>query len=243
MTLEIFDNYDALSLAAANEIIAQVRRKPASVLCLAAGDTPRVAYRMVCQTAIGAGVDFSRCTFVGLDEWLGIPPDNEGSCFFFLQTNLFAPLNIASSQIHLFNALSSDPLSECEKMDVTIKENGGIDLMLVGVGMNGHIGFNEPGVKESLYSHVVDLDETTQSVGQKYFSKATKLNKGITLGFKHLLETKKVIMMASAAKKADVIRMAIEGPITTKVPASIIRKHANASAMLDRDAAGMLTVG
>lgn len=241
MTIEVFEDYETLSLAAAGTIIAQVRNKPASVLCLAAGDTPRAAYRMVGELAKREGVDFSRCTFIGLDEWIGIPPDNEGSCRFFLQTNLFTPLNIASSQIHLFDALSSDPHSECERMDVNVKENGGIDFMLVGVGMNGHIGFNEPGVGEDLYSHIVDLDETTQSVGQKYFSKATKLQKGVTLGFRHVMDSKRVIVMASATKKADIMRKALEGPITTDVPASIIRRHANAAAMLDKDAAALLT--
>src|SRR5690349_6462004 len=164
MTLEVFKDHETLSLAAADEIIGQVRSKPSSVLCLAAGDTPRVAYRMVGEIAKREGVDFSKCTFVGLDEWIGIPPDNEGSCAFFLRRNLFEPLGISSSRIHLFNALSPDPLSECKRMDNSVKEKGGIDLALVGVGMNGHIGFNEPGVREDLYSHVVDLDETTRSV-------------------------------------------------------------------------------
>jgi 6-phosphogluconolactonase/glucosamine-6-phosphate isomerase/deaminase len=125
-------------------------------------------------------------------------------------------------------------------MDKVIVENGGIDLMLVGVGMNGHIGFNEPGVSFDLYAHVAKLDETTTSVGQKYFREATELRQGITLGLKHLLESKKVLMLANGNKKAAIIQRAIEGEITNQLPASIIRRHPNSRVMIDEDVAAML---
>ena len=108
--------------------------------------------------------------------------------------------------------------------------------------MNGHIGFNEPGVEENLHAHVIDLDETTRSVGQKYFRQSTLLQQGITLGLRHLLESRKVLMIASGNKKADIIRRALQDPITTDVPASIIRKHANGDTMLDKDAASALAI-
>ena len=125
-------------------------------------------------------------------------------------------------------------------MDATILANGGIDLMLVGVGMNGHIGFNEPGVPDNLYSHVIALDTTTQSVGQKYFRQSTKLQSGITLGLQHFMESRKAIMMASGRKKSLVMRKALEDKITTDIPASMIRKHANGVVMLDEEAAALL---
>ena len=149
-------------------------------------------------------------------------------------------MRIAPSKIHLFDGESSDPAIECRKMDEYIRQVGGIDLMLVGVGMNGHIGFNEPGVPEGLHAHVVDLDETTQSVGQKYFKQRTTLLKGITLGFGNIIESRRVIMMASGKKKANIIQRALERPITTEVPASVIRRHSQHVVMLDREAASAL---
>lgn len=240
MATKIYNDCEALSREVCNEIVGQVRHKPDSVLCLAAGDTPRQAYNLLKQSAIEENVDFTKCTFVGLDEWLGIPPENEGSCAFFLRTNIFFPMGIPTSNIYLFNSLSADPEMECRKMDEHIRQSGGIDLMLVGVGMNGHIGFNEPGASADLYAHVIDLDETTQAVGQKYFRESTPLRKGITLGFKHIIESRRVIMMASGTKKAAIIRKALEWPVSTQVPASLIRQHAHATIMLDRDAASAL---
>ena len=171
---------------------------------------------------------------------MGIPPDNEGSCHHYLQRNLFNPLNIEGRQMHLFNAMARDLQGECTNMDRIIRDHGGIDLMLVGVGMNGHIGFNEPGVSMDGYAHVVELDGTTRSVGQKYFRQSTKLHQGITLGLTHFLESRRGILMAGGIRKAEVIRKALKGPVTDRVPASCIQKHPNGIAMLDAEAAGRL---
>lgn len=240
MELKIYEDYESLSMNTASEIIAQVRRKPDSVFCLAAGDTPRLAYTRLAELASAQKVDFGGCSFVGLDEWLGISPKNEGSCAYFLHHNLFSPLGIDSAQIRLFDSLAPDAVIECRKMDEHIRHKEGIDLMLVGVGMNGHIGFNEPGVRGDLYAHIIDLDDTTRSVGQKYFKRNTRLQQGITLGLRHFLESRSVLVVASGAKKATIMRQALEGPVTTDVPASLVRKHSNALVMLDRDAAGSI---
>ena len=240
MQLKTFKHYDDLSSYAASEILALVKNKPDAVLCLASGHTPKLTYNLIAEIGKSEQVDFSGCSFIGLDEWIGIPPSNEGSCHFFLNKHLFKPLGIRSSQIHLFNALSKDLAGECHKMDAIIREKGGIDLMLVGVGMNGHIGFNEPGVPADLYSHVVELDSTTQSVGQKYFKQSTKLQQGITLGLKHFLESRRGTVIASGRKKAEVIKKALEEPVNTNMPASIIRRHPQGFVWLDEDAADAL---
>jgi len=242
MSIKILKDHTTLSREVAREILSVVNQKQNAVLCLAAGDTPKLAYNLLNEMARSEKVDFSKCTFIGLDEWIGIPPDNEGSCFYFLQKNLFGPMEISGTQTHLFDALTNDLVSECVKMDEIIHKHGPIDFMLVGVGMNGHIGFNEPGTSPDLYSHVIDLDETTRSVGQKYFRQTAQLQKGITLGFRHLMESETVIMMASGSKKAEIIRKALEGPVTPEVPASIVRKHKRPSIMLDQDAADLLTI-
>lgn len=240
MQINIYKDYSTLSFYTAMEIITLVKMKPDAVLCLAAGNTPALAYNMLTQQAIAEKVDFSQCTFIGLDEWVGIPPENEGSCHYFLQQNLFKPLNISRSNIYLFDALINDLKQECEDMDNIIASVGGIDLMLVGVGMNAHIGFNEPGIPADLYAHVIALDTGTQSVGQKYFKQNTRLEKGITLGLKHLQEAKKVIMMANGKHKAEIIKKALEEPIRTDIPASIVRTHKQALVMLDREASSLL---
>jgi glucosamine-6-phosphate isomerase len=240
MQLNIYKNHDILSDQLADEMIQLVKHKPESVFCLASGDTPRLPYSMMTKKARGQKVDFSRCTFIGLDEWVGIPPENEGSCHYFLQKLISEPLHISADQIHLFDALSKDLANECRRMDKVVVEKGGIDMMIVGIGMNGHIGFNEPGVSVDHYAHVVDLDEATRTVGQKYFSRQTSLSKGITMGLKHLLEAEKVILLANGIKKAEVIRKALEEEITINLPASIIRKHTNSCVMLDEDAASAL---
>ncbi|HET6541315.1 MAG TPA: glucosamine-6-phosphate deaminase [Chryseolinea sp.] len=240
MQLRICENYDALSAQAATEIIQLVKQKPDAVLCLASGDTPRLTYSMTAKMATDQSVDFKRCTFIGLDEWMGIPPDNEGSCHYFLQHHVFGPLNISNDHIHLFDGLSANHEEECRKMDKTISDLGGIDLMVVGIGMNGHIGFNEPAESFGQYSRVVDLGESTKLVGQKYFREQTSLTKGITLGLNHLLESKKAILVANGTKKADVMRKALKEKITPHLPASILRNHSNGLVILDRAAASML---
>lgn len=242
MQLKIFKDYNELSAHAANAIIELVKEKPAAVLCLAAGDTPKQTYAEVALRAISEKIDFSQCTFIGLDEWVGIAPENSGSCHYFLHHHLFSPLGIAASQIHLFDALSNDLSGECQKMDQLIQEKSGIDLMLAGIGMNGHIGFNEPGVSFDLYSHVISLDENTQSVGQKYFSTRTALSKGITLGLKHFTESRKAILIANGEKKAAIIHKAVQEPVTNQVPASIIQQHKNGWVMIDEAAGNYLSL-
>ena len=240
MQLKIFKDYHSLSDQAAAEIIELVKTKPGAVVCLASGDSPRLTCRLIVEKGIQEKVDFSQFTFIGLDEWVGIPPENEGSCNFFFQNLLVKPLKLSSSQVHLFNALSHTLPEECKKMDTVIAEKGGIDLMIVGIGMNGHIGFNEPGVSFTNYSHVIDLDETTITVGQKYFKGSTELKQGITLGLQHLMNSRKAIVIANGAKKAAVIKQAVEGSVSNLFPATIIQQHEKGIVLIDEEAASLL---
>lgn len=241
MKLRIEKDYDAMSKHAARHVTDLVKAKPDALICIAAGDTPKLTCDIIANTAKKENLDFSRCFFVSLDEWVGIRPENEGSCQYFLRTYLFEPLKISDTQVHLFNSMSKDMKKECDHMDKIIRDRGGIDLIVVGVGRNGHIGFNEPGVRFEEYSHVVDLDETTQSVGQKYFREETKLTRGITLGLQHLIEAKKAILIANGIKKADVMRDAIEGEVGPHMPASIMKNHKDGEIIIDEEAASKLT--
>jgi glucosamine-6-phosphate isomerase len=240
MQLKIYKDYSELSEATAHEIIQLIKRKPDAVICLASGDTPRLTCQLFAEKAVNEKADTSKFTFIGLDEWVGISPVNEGSCRYFFESLLIKPLKLSPSQVNLFDAQSKNLNEECQKMDKVIAEKGGIDLMIVGIGMNGHIGFNEPGVSFDNYAHVIDLDETTTTVGQKYFKGATELKQGITLGLKYLVNSKKAILIANGSKKAPVIKQAIEGAVSNLFPATIIQQHPNGFIMIDEEAATLL---
>lgn len=240
MELQLFETHEMQSAAAAALIINTVKKDPAAVFCFATGDSPRRTYELLAERAAGEKIDFSKCTLIGLDEWMGVDPANTGSCHCFLQTYLIKPLGLSPGQVHLFDAMATVEQSECEKMDQFIREKGGIDCMLVGVGMNGHIGFNEPGTSEHLTAHVIGLDPITLTVGQKYFTDTMQAKKGITLGLKQVMEARMLLMMANGKKKAGIIQQAAEGAISNKVPASLIRQHHNGILMLDSEAASAL---
>jgi glucosamine-6-phosphate isomerase len=240
MQLKIYKDHRSLSENAANEIIELIKNKPGAVLCMASGETPKLTCQFLVEKSREQNVDFSKVIFIGLDEWVGVPPENEGSCHYFFDTQLFQHLNFSPLRIHLFNAMADDLTKECSRMDTVISDNGGIDLMLVGVGMNGHIGFNEPGVSLLNYSHVMDLDAVTTSVGQKYFKETTELKRGITLGLKHLVESKKVLVLANGERKSRIIKAALEGRMGNLVPASVVQTIPHAIVMLDEEAASLL---
>ena len=241
MQLKIYDDHHGLSDAAANEIVSLIKSKPAAVFCLASGATPRLTCQLFVQKVKNEKIDLSQLTMIGLDEWVNIPPDNEGSCHYFFKNELIKPLQIPEKKVYLFDGMSGKLDDECLRVDSVIREKGGIDLMIVGIGMNGHIGFNEPGVSFDKYSHVIDLDETTLTVGQKYFKSKATLQKGITLGLKHLQESKKVFLLANGTKKAEVVRRTVEEKVTDDFPASIMQTHANGFVMVDKEAASLLT--
>ncbi|SDM21798.1 6-phosphogluconolactonase [Siphonobacter aquaeclarae] len=243
MQVLIAENHEEQSFQAAMRMVDVFRTKPDPVFCVASGDSPRLAYGLFVPLLLHSGIDFSRATFIGLDEWIGVMPDNPGSCHYFLRRYLFDPLGLSPEQFRLFDAQADDLTAECRAMDAFIAEKGGIDFMLVGIGMNGHIGFNEPGTDPGLRSHVVSLDATTTSVGQKYFAEKTSLKTGITLGLTQLAEARKAVLVASGARKAPIVQAALEGPVSTEVPASFLRRHSDATILLDREAGSQLKKG
>jgi glucosamine-6-phosphate isomerase len=240
MKLKVFKDYPELSVAAAAAIIECIKNKPGAVLCFASGDTPKLAYQVVADMAKKENIDLSKCFLIGLDEWLGIPPDNTGSCHYFLQHYLFAPMGVDLSQVHLFDAMTTNEEEECERMNSIIAAKKGIDLMVVGVGMNGHIGFNEPGTGMGAGAHVARLEEITKNVGKKYFNEAVTINKGITVGLKQVMQAGALLMMANGKKKAPVIKRAVEGEPSINFPASLIRAHKKGILMIDKEAASEL---
>jgi glucosamine-6-phosphate isomerase len=240
MELKIFDNYSSLSAAVAAMLIDFIKKKPEAVFCLATGDTPKLTYHIAVETIRKENIDTSHCFFIGLDEWFGIKPENSGSCHYYLNQYFFTPAGIMPEQIHLFDALAADENEECEKMNRIITAKGGIDFMLVGVGMNGHIGLNEPGTSMDTLAHAAPLEEMTKTTGQKYFKEQAQIEKGITIGLKQVMEARTLVLMANGKKKSAIIKQALEDEINTGLPASLIRRHINSFLMIDAEAAGGL---
>lgn len=231
-----------MSAAAADLILDVVRQKPEAVLCFATGNTPVGTYHQLAAKAKESRTDFSRCFCIGLDEWLGVPGNKSGSCRYILQEQVFGPLAIKQTQVHLFDGMTNAVEEECEKMNLIIDNKGGIDCMLVGIGTNGHIGFNEPGVDHTLKAHEQILHASTLDSGKHYFNEPTPIKTGITLGLAQVLRAKMLLLLANGVSKSAIIRKALEEEICPAVPASFIQQHTNAYVLLDKEAAAELTV-
>ena len=206
MTTKIYSDYESLARATADLITDYLQHKKDAWICLASGHTPIGVFKFLLQDVQSGKLDLSRCKFFSLDEWVGIDPTDSGSCLSMLRKDFFDPLPIPHHQIEFFNVLTHDLSAECNRINTLIESHGGLDIMLVGVGTNGHIGMNEPGTPFNSYAHISELAEETKRVGQKYFNKPTPLSKGMTLGLQHLAESKLPIVMANGSKKAAILK-------------------------------------
>jgi glucosamine-6-phosphate isomerase len=185
-------------------------------------------------------INFKKCKIVGLDEWANLGMMKSENCFSFLKKHLFDHIDYSEENFCFFDGESSDLAKECLKTDNFIKKYGPIDMILLGAGMNGHLGLNEPGTSFDLYSHIVNLDETTKIVGQKYFSGKVELTAGITLGIKYIMEANTVILQMNGNRKAEVAKKMIDSKISPAFPASAIKSHPNSFLLLDKESAKYL---
>lgn len=238
MTVKVFDTYERLSRATADLIIGGIRKEGKSLICIASGHTPRGVFKCLADDANSGKLDLSNLIFVSLDEWLDIDPKDSGSCISMLRNDFFDHVKLRDDQVVLFDINAKDLQVECKRINDLIARHGGLDVMLVGIGTNGHIGMNEPGTSFDTYAHISTLAEETIVTGQKYFTTATNLSKGVTLGIRHFQEAKLPIIMANGSKKAPIIKKVIQTTTpTVEVPASVIHKTKQAYLMLDREAA------
>lgn len=242
MKIIVSDTYQELSEKVASVVAALINRKKDAVLTFPSGDSPLGLFQALVRKAKEGLADFSSCHFVGLDEWGGMDIHDEGSCQHFIYKELFNPLGIRPDQITYFDAKSNDPEADCKRVDKEVDVLGGIDLIVLGIGMNGHLGFNEPGVSEDCYSLIVDLDQITKEVGQKYFPKEMQLTKGISLGLKRIMNTGQVILIANGKKKASIVRQTVEGTISNQIPSTIVRRHKDVCLYIDKEAASEINV-
>ena len=220
------DTYEELSRKAANLISAQVLSKPDCVLGLATGSSPVGAYKVLIERCAKGDLDFSEVTTVNLDEYVGLDGTNDQSYRYFMNKNLFDHINIDKRKTFVPNGLAEDYNAECEEYDARVKALGGIDLQLLGIGFDGHIGFNEPDSCFTKSTHVVDLHEATIQANARFFeNEADVPRQAVTMGMMCIMQARKVVLIANGAGKKDIVEKAFFGPITPEVPASILQLH------------------
>jgi glucosamine-6-phosphate isomerase len=240
MTILIEKDYARMSAKAAEDVMKILNSLQNPLICTATGDSPKGLYHEIIKLINDKKTGISNWDFVGLDEWVGMNGKDEGSCRFHLDTDLLNPLNVKQSDICFFDGRSADLQEETTKTNDFIKKNGGIDVAIVGLGVNGHIGMNEPGTDPSLHAHISEIDPITQQSGQKYFTHSQSLSRGITLGIKDIMDARQVILLISGFKKAEIARAILEDEISTQSPGSFLRNHSNCTVYLDEDAASLL---
>ena len=240
MKIVVNESYDDMSRAAAREILQLMQPLPSPLICTASGDTPAGLYREMVELVRQKKIDHSDWHFVGLDEWMGMNGYDEGSCRYYIDQQVFDPLNVPIKRIAFFDGTAIDPVSECERVERFIQSHKGIDIAVLGLGMNGHIGMNEPGTSASFRSHVAKLDPLTQEVGQKYFKSKTMLKEGLTLGIATILEARHIFLLVSGAKKASIVSRMVTEEISEKLPGTLLRNHTGLRIYLDSGAAAQL---
>jgi len=216
-------NYEAMSRQAANIISAQIILKPESILGLATGSTPIGIYKQLIEWYKKGDLDFSQVKTVNLDEYCGLSGDHDQSYRWFMNHNLFNHVNIDMANTNVPSGIADNLNQECERYDKLIKELGGVDIQLLGIGHNGHIGFNDYFDKET---HVVDLKQSTIDANARFFSSINDVPKqAITMGIQSIMAAKKILLVASGPDKKDILEKAVYGPVTPLVPASILQMH------------------
>jgi glucosamine-6-phosphate isomerase len=233
----IYSDYNELSVKTAEQIAAIIKAKPDALLCFPAGETSVGTFEELIKLNRKGDISFKKCKIVGLDEWANIGAMKSENCFSFLKKHFFDHIDYSAENLCFFDGESSDLEKECIKTDAFIRKFGPIDMILLGAGMNGHLGLNEPGTSFDLYSHIVDLDETTKTVGQKYFSGKVTLTRGITLGVKYFMEAKTMILQLNSSRKAEVVKRLTDSEVSVDFPASVLKAHPNSFLLLDKEAA------
>lgn len=219
-------NYEKMSRSAANIISAQVIIKPDSVLGLATGSSPLGTYNQLIKWYEKGDVDFSNITSVNLDEYVGLDGSNSQSYRYFMDNNFFNHINIKKENTFVPNGCAVDLAEEGRRYDEHIEELGGIDLQLLGIGLDGHIGFNEPDDYFVKSTHVVDLHESTIKANSRFFENESDVPKqAITMGMISIMQSKKILLIASGSAKKEILDKAFFGPITPQIPASILQLH------------------
>ncbi|MBM6948371.1 glucosamine-6-phosphate deaminase [Mordavella massiliensis] len=235
------DDYRGMSRIAANIISAQIILKPDCVLGLATGSTPIGTYEELVERYNKGDLDFSAVTTVNLDEYKGLTKDNDQSYYYFMHHNLFDHVNIPAENINLPDGTEPDSKKECARYEGLIRSLGGADLQLLGLGHNGHIGFNEPADAFDNETHCVDLQESTIEANKRFFASADDVpRQAYTMGIGTIMRAKKILLVASGKDKAEIVKRAFTGPVCPQVPASILQLHPDVTVVVDAEAGSLL---
>ncbi|MBM3263168.1 MAG: glucosamine-6-phosphate deaminase [candidate division Zixibacteria bacterium] len=241
MEIRVLDDYAAICREASVQVARTIRNKPNCVLGMPTGSTPIGMFRELVRLHREEGLDFSHVVSFNLDEYLGIPPTHAQSYHVYMREHLFTHINISPDRVFIPMGNAEDPVAHCTWYEKKIAEFGGIDLLLLGIGTNGHIAFNEPGSPLMGRTRVGSLSSHTRRDSIRLFGSPEAVPKfAITMGIGTLLEARRILLLASGAGKAEIVRIAVEGPITARVPASSLQFHADTTFLLDPPAAYLL---
>lgn len=238
MKVIVVKDYQELSKRASFMIAAQVTLKPNSVLGLATGSTPVGTYEALVKLYQEGFVDFTKVKTFNLDEYYHLGPDNPQSYRFFMENHLFSKVNIPKEAIEIPRGLAQDVEAECRRYEEAIQAAGGIDFQLLGIGVNGHIGFNEPDVKFEAQTHLVALDQETIRSNARFFHSIEAVPKhALSMGIKTIMQSRHILLLASGLEKAETVHQMLKGKITPATPATILQLHPNVTILLDEAAA------
>ncbi len=241
MKVNIFKTAEEIGVAVAKIFTDEVKNNPDCVLGLATGATPIPTYKNIISTYEKGGISFKDVKTYNLDEYCDLPKDDKNSYYTFMHEQLFNGLDILEENVHFLDGNAEDCEKECKRYDDEINNAGGIDIQLLGIGNNAHIGFNEPADEFTTGSFKVKLTDSTIEANKIYFDENPMPHYALTMGIKQIMSAKKVILIATGPKKAEAIKNMIEGPVTAQVPASILQEHDDVLIFLDEDAASLLS--
>ena len=241
MRIIVTKSYEEMSMEATKIVAGQMYLKPESVLGLATGSTPLQMYKQLIAVHETVGLDFSMARSFNLDEYIGLDPENPQSYHYFMQQNFFSRINIKPENIYIPNGMAEDIEAEGKYYDSLIDQMGGIDLQVLGIGQNAHIGFNEPDVKFEATTHKVKLDEETIQANARFFADAEEVPRyAISMGIKTIMLARKVILLANGRNKAEAVCKAVCGSVSPAAPASILQLHRDVTVIVDQEAAAKL---
>lgn len=243
MDIRIYDSPAEMAEKTAWSVASLIRQNPGRLICFAAGDTPLGMLRGLVRLQEEGGCDLRSMYYAGLDEWIGLGYGDKGSCAQVMKDAFYTPAGIPPEHMCIFDGLAQDADAECRKMEGWIKARGGLFLTVLGVGMNGHIGFNEPFGPDREGCFTIALDATTRAVSEKYFGKSLPVTAGITIGWRTLLTSERMFVLASGKNKASIIEQAFAGKPSSAVPASRTQEHGSLVVALDKEAAARLKNG
>ncbi len=239
--IRILKTADEIGIEAAKLFTDAVKEKPDCVLGLATGATPVPTYKNIIKTFESGEVSFAGVKTYNLDEYCALPKNDKNSYYTFMHKQLFDSLDIKEENVHFLDGNASDTEKECERYDAEIINGGGIDLQLLGIGNNAHIGFNEPSGKFTEGSFKIKLTESTINANKIYFTDSEMPHYALTMGIGMIMRAKKIVLIATGVKKAEAVKNMIEGPVTPEVPASVLQNHGDVVIFLDEAAASLLS--